>query len=45
MAKYRNPGGKKAAPQPRAGWPCVIIVITGVILLFVFLILVMKYAS
>jgi hypothetical protein len=45
MAKYRNPSGKKAAPQPRAGWPCVVIVIAGVIGVFVFLILVMKYAS
>jgi hypothetical protein len=45
MAKYRNPSGKKAAPQPRAGWPCVIIVIAGVVFLFAFLVLVMKYAS
>jgi hypothetical protein len=45
MAKYKNPGAKKAVPTPRAGLPCLIIVIAGVIGLFIFLILVMKYAS
>jgi hypothetical protein len=45
MAKYRNPGAKKTAPVPRAGLPCLIIVIAGLIGLFVLLILVMKYAG
>ncbi len=45
MAKYKNPGAKKAAVAPRAGLPCLIIVIGGVIGLFVFIFLVLKYAS
>ncbi len=45
MAKYKNPGAKRPAPAPRAGLPCLIIVIAGIIGLFVFLFLVMKYAG
>ena len=45
MAKYRTPGAKRPPVPPKAGWPCVIIVILGVIGLFVFIFLVMKYAA
>jgi hypothetical protein len=45
MAKYRNPGVKKPPAAPRAGLPCLIIVIAGIVGLFVFLFLVMKYAG
>lgn len=45
MAKYKNPGAKKPAPVTRAGLPCLIIVIAGIVGLFVFLFLVMKYAG
>jgi hypothetical protein len=46
MAKYKTPKPKSSAPaSPRAGLPCVIIVIAGFFAVLIFLILVMKYAS
>jgi hypothetical protein len=46
MGKYKTPKPKSSAPAPpRAGLPCVIVVILGVVGLMVLLILVMKYAS
>ncbi len=45
MPKYKTPRPKQSVPQPRAGWPCVVIVIFGVLALSLLLFLVMKYAS
>ena len=44
MSKYKMAKGKQAAP-PKAGLPCVILVIGLVIAIGVFIFLVMKYAS
>ena len=47
MAKYKpvRPGGKKAPPLPRAGWPCLALVVLGIVGIFLLLFLVMKYAG
>ncbi len=45
MAKFRTPTGKKPVPAPRAGLPCLIIVVGILIGIFLLLFLVMKYAS
>lgn len=44
MSKFKTPKAK-APPTPRAGLPCVILVIGGVIAIGIFIFLVMKYAS
>jgi hypothetical protein len=47
MAKFKpvRPGAKGSTAKPRAGWPCVVLVILGIAGLFLFLFLVMKYAG
>jgi len=46
MGKFKTPKPKSSAPAaPRAGLPCVIVVILGVFALLLLLVMVMKYAS
>jgi hypothetical protein len=46
MAKFKPVRAKrKAAPLPQGGLPCVILVISGMVLLMLFIFYVMKYAN
>ena len=47
MAKYKAVRPKKsdAAPQMRAGVPCLVLLIAGMILTVILMILVMRHAS
>lgn len=45
MAKFKTPRPKTKTPEPRAGWPCLVLVIAALVGIFLLLFLVMKYAS
>jgi len=46
MAKFKPIKAKsKSNPAPKAGLPCVVLMISGFVLVLLFLYFVMKYAS